>query len=55
MRSGSILETARLTKRYQIMGFEAAIDMGTEAFVTTNTTPNALNAEFVERLERDGF
>ena len=44
-----------VNRSYEIMGFEAAIDMGTEAFVATNTTPNALKIEFVERLERDGF
>lgn len=45
----------RLTKRYEIMGFETAIDTGTEAFVATNTAPNALKTTFVERLERDSF
>ncbi len=49
------LNKAAVNRSYEIMGFEAAIDMGTEAFVATNTTPNALKTEFVERLERDGF
>jgi enoyl-CoA hydratase len=49
------LNKAAVNRSYEIMGFEAAIDMGTEAFVATNTTPNALKTEFAERLERDGF
>lgn len=46
---------AAVNRSYEIMGFSAAIEMGAEAFVTTNVTPNALKKEFVERLQRDGF
>jgi len=46
---------AAVNRSYEIMGFSAAVDMGAEAFVTTNVTPNALKKEFVERLQRDGF
>ncbi len=49
------LNKAAVNRSYEIMGFEAAIDVGTEAFVTTNVTPNPLKAEFIERLDREGF
>lgn len=49
------LNKAAVNRSYEIMGFPAAVDMGTEAFVTTNVTPNPLKKEFVERLQRDGF
>ncbi len=49
------LNKAAVNRSYEIMGFEAAVEMGAEALATTNTTPNALKTEFIERLERDGF
>lgn len=46
---------AAVNRSYEIMGFSAAVSMGVEAFVTANTTPNALKDEFLERMNRDGF
>ncbi|MCR9221328.1 MAG: enoyl-CoA hydratase/isomerase family protein [Alphaproteobacteria bacterium] len=46
---------AAVNRSYEIMGFSAAISMGVEAFVTANTTPNALKDEFLQRMNRDGF
>jgi len=44
-----------VNRSYEIMGFQSCVEMGKEAFVTTNVTPNALKTEFLERLNRDGF
>lgn len=44
-----------VNRSYEIMGFQSCVEMGKEAFVTANVTPNALKAEFLERLNRDGF
>ena len=44
-----------VNKSYEIMGFQSCVEMGKEAFVTANVTPNALKSEFLERLNRDGF
>jgi enoyl-CoA hydratase len=46
---------AAVNKSYEIMGFQSCVEMGKEAFVTANVTPNALKTEFLERLDRDGF
>lgn len=46
---------AAVNRSYEIMGFHACVDMGTEAFVVANTTPNDLKTEFLERMARDGF
>lgn len=46
---------AAVNRSYEIMGFSACIEMGREAFVTVNVTPNALKTEFLERFGRDGF
>ncbi len=37
------------------MGFQSCVEMGKEAFVTANVTPNAVKTEFLERFNRDGF
>ncbi len=44
-----------VNRSYEIMGFRACVEMGKEAFVTANVTPNALKTEFLERFNRDGF
>lgn len=44
-----------VNRSYEIMGFQSCVEMGKEAFVTANVTPNALKTEFLERLDRDGF
>jgi enoyl-CoA hydratase/carnithine racemase len=44
-----------VNRSYEIMGFQSCVEMGKEAFVTANVTPNALKTEFLERLNRDGF
>jgi enoyl-CoA hydratase len=44
-----------VNRSYEIMGFQSCVEMGKEAFVTANVTPNALKTEFIERLDRDGF
>lgn len=44
-----------VNRSYEIMGFQSCVEMGKEAFVTANVTPNALKTEFMERLNRDGF
>ena len=44
-----------VNRSYEIMGFRSCVEMGKEAFVTANVTPNALKTEFLERLDRDGF
>ena len=49
------LNKAAVNRSYEIMGFAAAVDMGADAFVATNVTPNALKREFVDRLQRQGF
>ncbi len=49
------LNKAAINRNYELMGFHAAIDMGTEAFVTTNTTINDLKREFLDRSQRGGL
>ena len=44
-----------VNRSYEIMGFQSGVEMGKEAFVTANVTPNALKSEFLERFNRDGF
>ncbi len=44
-----------VNRSYEIMGFQSCVEMGKEAFVTANVTPNALKTEFLERLTREGF
>ena len=44
-----------VNRSYEIMGFQSCVEMGKEAFVTANVTPNALKTEFLERFNRDGF
>jgi len=44
-----------VNRSYEIMGLQSCIEMGKEAFVTANVTPNALKTEFLERLNREGF
>ncbi|MCP4327066.1 MAG: enoyl-CoA hydratase/isomerase family protein [Alphaproteobacteria bacterium] len=44
-----------VNRSYEIMGFRSCVAMGTEAFVITNVTPNALKSEFLERFDREGF
>jgi enoyl-CoA hydratase len=49
------LNKAAINRSYELMGFHTAIDMGAEAFATTNTTINDLKREFLERFQRDGL
>lgn len=49
------LNKAAINRNYELMGFHAAIDMGAEAFVTTNTTINDLKREFLDRSQRGGL
>ena len=44
-----------VNRSYEIMGFQSCVEMGKEAFVTANVTPNAFGSEFLERFNRDGF
>ncbi len=44
-----------VNRSYEIMGFQSCVEMGKEAFVTANVTPNAVKTEFLERFNRDGF
>ncbi len=44
-----------VNRSYEIMGFQSCVEMGKEAFITANVTPNALKTEFLERFNRDGF
>ena len=44
-----------VNRSYEIMGFQSCVEMGKEAFVTANVTPNPVKAEFLERFNRDGF
>ncbi len=44
-----------VNRSYEIMGFQSCVEMGKEAFVTANVTPNSVKAEFLERFNRDGF
>lgn len=37
------------------MGFQSCVEMGKEAFVMANVTPNAVKTEFLERFNRDGL
>jgi len=46
---------AAVNRSYEIMGFQSCVEMGKEAFVTANVTPNAVKTEFLERFNRDGF
>ncbi|ANK80457.1 MAG: hypothetical protein TEF_06340 [Rhizobiales bacterium NRL2] len=49
------LNKSAVNRSYEIMGFQSCVEMGKEAFVTTNITPNELKTEFMQRLDRDGF
>ncbi|MBM3492035.1 MAG: enoyl-CoA hydratase/isomerase family protein [Alphaproteobacteria bacterium] len=49
------LNKAAVNRSYEIMGFAAAVDMGADAFVATNVTPNALKRDFLDHLQRQGF
>jgi len=44
-----------VNRSYEIMGLQSCVEMGKEAFVTANVTPNAVKTEFLERFNRDGF
>jgi len=44
-----------VNRSYEIQGLAEAVAMGADAFAIANTTPNALKAEFIERVGRDGF
>jgi enoyl-CoA hydratase len=44
-----------VNRSYEIMGFQSCVEMGKEAFVTANVTPNAVKTEFLGRFNRDGF
>ncbi len=44
-----------VNRSYEIMGFQSCVEMGKEAFVTANVTPNSLKTEFLERFNRDGL
>jgi len=46
---------AAVNRSYEIMGFQSCVEMGKEAFVTANVTPNAVKTEFLERFNREGF
>ncbi len=44
-----------VNRSYEIMGFNAAIAMGEDAFVALCLAPDAFKTELFERVQRDGF
>lgn len=58
--SGFAPETWHLNKSgvnrcYEIMGFQATVEMGMDIFMTVNSSPSLFKKEFIERATRDGL
>ena len=49
------LNKAGVNRCYEIMGFQAAVEMGMDMFMAANSNPSEFKKEFVERATRDGF
>lgn len=49
------LNKAAINRNYEIMGFQAAVEMGMDMFMAANTTTSPFKTEFVERVQKDGF